>query len=294
MRPAIDQFIRRKDIIHTPVVRFVRDMVDDLKTVGEGEDRRGGGREQPVVITFSIPDAVAAPVEGDAGDDDEVGLARADIRRLRARFEDAEFAGNELGERGHAMKAQSGAFDTRQGDGASLAEKFIEDAARGGFAAGGDIERGKLRLAPERERPKARGEGLADLFDAGRRQRIPVHEHAPAQVGLVRYHAGKEKGNCGNGKAETGLRGRRWGVLSERAGASARRRVGNPMPCHFAEDLGFTGQGAIREGGDPGKTRNLPRFEVTPARSEGTPYPAVMPARSEGALPADSNTAHPE
>jgi hypothetical protein len=115
-RWCLDQAGFGDDLMHALVVRFDRDVVDDLAIIGNGETIGAAMRmgEKAVVVAAAATEARTVTSECEAGDEDEVERGDFDGRAVRFGFPDVHLAALEIIKRLNVARLQFRGFDLEE------------------------------------------------------------------------------------------------------------------------------------------------------------------------------------
>jgi len=173
--------------VHRHVVRGHRHGGNEEGVEREADRRGAAAAQEGVVVSAAMAEASAAPVEGEAGHDDEVERAPADPARMR-RLRDAERAGGRRGARrepGEAVAAQGG-VPRRDGDAPAGAPAGREDPRRRGLPRCGEVERDRAGAVEHRQADEPRRGAGGARGEPARGQGLAEPAHAAAQGRLAR------------------------------------------------------------------------------------------------------------
>lgn len=138
-------------------------------------------------MSAAVAEAAAAPVEGEAGYDDQVERAPADPARPRG-LRDAERSGGRRGARREPREAVAprGGVPRRDGHAPAGAPAGREDPRRRGLPGRGQVERDRAGGAEDRQADEPRRGAGGARGEPARGQGLAEPAHAAAQGRLAR------------------------------------------------------------------------------------------------------------
>ena len=143
-------------------MRFDRDRFEELTAVCESDQRArcGEAAEEPVVESSPRPEAIAATVEAEPGEQHEIQIAEVGVpigigADIRLRFADAECSGFEVIETLDLDDDQLISLAVRNEDAFSKLKGLFDGRSRADFVAGVNIKQDRSRLLPFREHREA-------------------------------------------------------------------------------------------------------------------------------------------